>query len=74
MFSDTEYSFTLRENSSNVIFRATAGLCPVSIYPRIARIVVLISAHVKNSSVSGYGYVNSCGVQINGHIDTEVCL
>ena len=27
-----------------------------------------------NGSVSGYGYANSCGVQISGHIDIEFCL
>ena len=33
-FSYTEWSFTLQETSSNVVFRATTRLCRVKIYPR----------------------------------------
>ena len=43
--------------------------------PEFARTFVLLSAHVKTAVyVSGYGYQNSCGVQISGHIEIELCL
>ena len=43
------------ETSSNVVFRATARLCRVKICPRIARIFVLLSAHVKKAVYQGMG-------------------
>ena len=53
VFSDTKYSFTLQETSSNAVFRATTKLCRVKIYSRIARIFVLLSAYVKTAVYQG---------------------
>ena len=53
VFSDTEYSFTLQETSSNMVYRVTTRLCRVNIFPRIARISVLLSAYVKTVAYQG---------------------
>ena len=39
--------------------------------PEFAMTFYLLSARVKTA---GYGYANSCGVQISVHIDIEFCL
>ena len=31
-------------------------------------------AHVKTAVYQGYGYANTCDVQISGHIDIEFCI
>ena len=46
-------SFTSQEYSSAVVFRATTRLCQVEIYCRIARIFVLLFAHVKTAVYQG---------------------
>ena len=51
--TDTEYSFHLHANFSNVIFRATTRLCRVKSYFRIVRIYVMLSVYVKTTAYRG---------------------
>ena len=51
MFSDTKYSFTLQETSWYVEFRATARLCLVKIYSRIARVLYCFLLMLKRQSI-----------------------
>ena len=67
MLSDTKYSFSLKETSSNVVFWATTD----DVESKCKDLYCFLSC--KNSSIPGYGYINSCGVQISSHIDIEFC-
>ena len=51
MFSDTKYSFTLQETSWYVEFRATARLCLVKIYSRIARVLYCFLLMLKRQCI-----------------------
>ena len=71
--SALEYSFTLQETSSNVVFRAKTRLCRVNIYLEFDRTFVLLSAHIKTAVYQGM-VMQTRAVCNCGHIDIEFCL